>query len=67
MDKIMEMLPVILPLAIVQIGLGIFAAVHAAKHPNYKFGNKPMWIAVCLLVSILGPVLYFAVGKGEDE
>ena len=64
--EIMKYLPLILPLLIVQLALAVFALVHALKHPNYKTGNKTLWILVILFVNLIGPVLYFVIGRGEE-
>lgn len=67
METITENLALILPLFIVEMALAITALIHVIKHPNYKFGNKIMWIIIVLLIQIIGPVVYFVFGRGEDE
>ena len=42
------------------------ALIHVLRHPNYRFGNKAVWIPVVLLLQIIGPVLYFVFGRGEE-
>jgi len=49
----------------IQIGLMIAALVHIFRHKTYRIGNRVIWVVVCLLVNIIGPVLYFAIGKGD--
>lgn len=61
-----EYLPILIPVIIVEWILAIIALVHVLKHPNYKFGNKVMWILIVLLIQIIGPVVYFVFGRGED-
>jgi len=69
MEELREILPVsfiiIIPLAMIQIGLMIAALVHIFRHKTYRIGNRVIWVVVCLLVNIIGPVLYFAIGKGD--
>ena len=67
MDNITEYLPFLIPLAIVELALMIVAVVHIVKHPNYKTGNKTLWLVVSILIGFIGPILYFALGKGESE
>ena len=67
MEKIIPYLPVLIPLVIIQLGLAIFALVHVLRHPNYRFGNKTMWILIVLLISTIGPIVYFVFGRGEEE
>jgi len=64
--QIIEFLPFIIPLAIAEFALAITALVHVLRHPNYKFGNKAIWIVIVLFVQIIGPVVYFALGRGDE-
>lgn len=67
MEMLREYLPFLIPLIIAQLALGITALVHVLKHPHYRFGNKMMWVFIVLLVNIIGPVVYFVFGRGEDQ
>lgn len=66
LDTLVEYLPFLIPLIILQYGLAIYAIMHIIKHPNYKFGNQVMWIIISLFLSFIGPILYFMFGKGDD-
>lgn len=67
MEKAIPYLPIIIPYLLVTYGLAIFALVHVLKHRNYRFGNTLVWGLVVMLVQIIGPVLYFVIGRGEEE
>jgi len=66
MDQIIDYLPFLIPILILELILAITALVHVLKHPNYRFGNKVFWIIIVLLVQIIGPILYFVFGRGEE-
>jgi len=66
MQEIMEYLPFLIPLIIIQLALQIVALIHVLKHPNYRIGNKIIWILVVLLGQIIGPIVYFAFGRGDE-
>ena len=66
MNEIMNNLPLILPIFILEVILAITALVHVLRHPNYRFGNKVIWILVVLFVQIIGPIFYFVFGRGEE-
>ena len=66
MQEIMEYLPFLIPILIIELALAITALVHVLRHPNYRFGNKAVWIIVVLLIQIIGPVVYFVFGRGEE-
>lgn len=53
------------PLLVIQLGLQVFALTDLKRRERVKGGNKPFWVAAVLLLGILGPVLYFFVGREE--
>jgi len=69
-ELISRLLPVLIPLAIVQLALIVAAMVHILKHEKYKTGNRLVWIIIVLAVNTVGPILYFIFGRsegGEEE
>lgn len=66
MEKIIEYLPLLLPILLIEWVLAIVAVIHVWNHPHYKFGNKIMWIFVVLVFQIVGPICYFLFGRGEE-
>ena len=66
MEKIMEYLPVLIPLALIQFGLMIAALIHILRHDTYRVGNRAMWLIISILLSVIGPVLYFCIGRGDE-
>jgi len=61
-----EYFPFLIPLIVIQLGLTMAALIHIFRHENYRLGNRALWVVVCLLLNIVGPVLYFAIGRGEE-
>lgn len=66
MQPILEFLPFVIPLLIIELLLAITAVVHILKHPNYRFGSRTLWIIIVLLIQIIGPAVYFIFGRGEE-
>jgi len=66
MEKLIEYLPFLIPIIIIELALAITALIHVLKHPNYRFGNKVLWIFIVLLIQIIGPIVYFIFGRGEE-
>lgn len=56
----------LVPLIMLELALAIPAFIHVLRHEKYKFGNRILWIVVVLFVQIIGPIVYFILGKGED-
>lgn len=52
-------------LGLVQVTLDVLALVDLSRRPvaNVALGNKWVWVAIILLVNMLGAILYFAVGR----
>ncbi|MEG0380120.1 MAG: PLD nuclease N-terminal domain-containing protein [Kurthia sp.] len=67
MEDLQQLLPIIIPIFLIQVILAITALVHVLKHPNYKFGNKIMWIIIVLFIQMIGPIIYFLFGRGEED
>ncbi len=66
MPDISEMLPFLIPFAVVQFALLGYTIYHIMTHKNYKRGSRGLWIAVVLVgMQFVGPILYFLLGK-ED-
>ena len=66
MEILIEYLPFLIPLFLIELALAITALVHVLRHPHYKFGNKLIWIVIVLFVQIIGPIVYFVFGRGEE-
>ena len=66
MEFLQEYWVFLIPLFVVQLGLAIAALPHILRHDTYKTGSRPLWIVICLLINIIGPVLYFAIGRGDE-
>lgn len=65
--QVMQYIPLLIPLVMIQYGLAITAIVHMVRHKKFRFGNLPLWIIICLFVNMIGPILYFTLGRAEDE
>ena len=66
-EDIKEYLPFLIPIAVLQLGLMLAALISILKHKKYKTGNRALWVILSLFVSIIGPILYFVLGKTDEE
>ena len=63
-DKIMEFLPFLIPLLLVEFALLGYTLYHVLTHNTYKRGNRTLWLIVTIvLMNFIGPVLYFLFGR----
>lgn len=67
LDLLIEYLPFLIPLIILQLGLAIFSAIHVIRHPHYRFGNQVIWLLIVLLIQFIGPLIYFVFGRGDCD
>ncbi len=64
-DTIVEMLPFLIPLLILQLALLIIALVDLIKRQKVRGDNKVPWALLIVLVNIIGPVVYLILGREE--
>lgn len=59
------LLVVVVVLGLVQLTLDVVALVDLVRRPldRVALGNKWVWVAIILLVNLLGAILYLAVGR----
>jgi len=65
-DAIRDYIPLLIPLLVIQVGLMAAALIHIFRHKTYKVGNRIVWVIVCIIVNVIGPILYFTIGKGDE-
>jgi hypothetical protein len=61
----MHLLPILLPLIIIELGLTIAALIHIFTHKKYRFGNRILWV-ILSFVQIIGPIVYFIFGRSDE-
>ena len=66
MEKIIQYLPFLIPIVVIELALMITGLIHVLNHNKYKFGNKIMWILIVVLIQIIGPILYLTIGRSDD-
>ena len=66
-DTIVEILPFLIPLLILQLVLLIVALVDLIKRQKVRGDNKVIWALLIVLVNIIGPVVYLIFGREEEQ
>jgi hypothetical protein len=64
--NINELLPLLVPVAILQLILLLVALIHLLRHKKTRNLNVWGWGAIILLVNIIGPILYLTVGRADE-
>lgn len=66
MDKVMELLPFLIPLLIAEFVLFGYTLYHILTHEHYRRGSRTLWLIVTIIgMNFVGPVLYFLLGREE--
>jgi len=65
LQLLQDILPFLIPLILIQLGLIIFALIDLIKREKTR-GPKWIWVLVILFFNLLGPIIYFVIGR-EDE
>jgi hypothetical protein len=60
------LIPILIPIFVIQIGL-LVAALYDLTRPTrrVKGGSKVVWALVVIFINLIGPILYFLVGREE--
>lgn len=67
MSEIQEFLPLLIPIAILELALLAYTLRHIFTHSNYRCGNRTVWVIVTVVgMQFIGPILYFLLGKEES-
>ncbi len=61
----MDALLLLLPLVLLQIGLIVIALVDLSKRRTVRGGRKWLWALIIVGLGLLGPVLYFILGRKD--
>ena len=64
MNELRELLPLLWPLIVIQVGLMIFALFDLSRRTTTR-GPKWVWAVVIIVVNIIGPIVYFVIGREE--
>ncbi|HUY56095.1 MAG TPA: PLD nuclease N-terminal domain-containing protein [Candidatus Nanopelagicaceae bacterium] len=57
---------VLLPLALIDLGLVIYSLVDLARRDRVTGGRKWPWAVVIIVIGTLGPIVYLVAGRRDD-
>ncbi|WP_245249461.1 PLD nuclease N-terminal domain-containing protein [Vagococcus allomyrinae] len=64
--ELRQLLPLLVPLLLIQLSLAIVAVVKIVKQTEFRYLNKASWLVIVLLLQFIGPACYFVFGRGEE-
>ena len=61
-----QIIALLAPVVVIQLGLMIAALYDLEpEERRVRGGSKLVWALVIVLINVLGPILYFAIGRDE--
>jgi hypothetical protein len=71
LDVIIRLLPLLIPLILIQLGLNLFVIIDIIRKKQTKTLSPAAWVAIALLINMIGAILYIIFGRsdtiGNDE
>ncbi len=64
-SKIQQFIPYLIPVVIIQLALLVTALVDLIRREQTS-GPKWVWVLVILFVNIIGPIIYFVIGRKDE-
>jgi len=65
LDKLMQFIPYLIPILIIQLILIVIALIDLVKREHTR-GPRWMWALIILFINFIGPIVYFVVGRKEE-
>jgi hypothetical protein len=65
MNAVGPLIPYLIPILVLQLGLVIFALYDLSRRERVN-GPKWVWALVILLGQLVGPILYFTIGRRDE-
>ena len=62
---LVDMLPFLIPLIIVELALLVFALIDLMKRTHMSQNTRIVWILVIIFINLIGPIIYFIFGRKE--
>jgi pilus assembly protein TadC len=66
-EELKEILPFIIPLFLIELILIVVAIVDLVRRENVWGDNKIVWVLIIVLLGIIGPIIYFLLGRKEKR
>jgi hypothetical protein len=66
MEILREYWQFLIPIVVIELALMITALRHILTHSNYRVGNRTLWVVLVVVLQIIGPLLYFVIGRADE-
>lgn len=66
MEELKEMIPLLIPLALIQLSLQAYSIINLVKRNRVRFNNKFLWGVIILAGGFFGSIAYLVL-RGDGE
>jgi hypothetical protein len=66
MEKILQYLPYLIPVVVIELILLVAALLDWLKRPVLR-GNRWVWLVIILFVNLIGPIIYFLFARNDEQ
>ncbi|MDI6453260.1 PLDc N-terminal domain-containing protein [Peloplasma aerotolerans] len=67
MEKFIELLPLIIPLLLVQVVLVVYALLVLKKTKRVRGESRLLWILIIVFLNLAGPIIFLIYGRLDDD
>jgi hypothetical protein len=64
-DVLLEYLPLLIPILLIQLALVVAALWDLIRREKTR-GPKWLWVIIILFLNVIGPIVYFVVGRDDE-
>lgn len=65
LQQLLDLAPLLMPVILIELGLMVVALIDLIKRPKTR-GPKWLWAVIILLFGIIGPIIYFIIGRDDE-
>jgi len=64
-ERLIQFLPFIIPIVLLQLILMIISLVDLSKREKVRWLPKWLWAIIIIIGELFGPIIYFIIGREE--
>ena len=65
LDALEQYIPLLVPILLIQLALMIAAILDLIRREKTR-GPKWLWVIIILFLNMIGPIVYFLVGRDDE-
>ncbi|MBU1142392.1 MAG: PLDc N-terminal domain-containing protein [Firmicutes bacterium] len=67
MEKLIELLPLIIPVIIIQMILIVYALIVLKNTSKVRGDSKLLWVFIIIFLNLIGPIVFLIYGRVEND